>query len=81
MGLGFSNTSSSGSGVACDSDRVRDSGAGVLSWTSVGSGVFSLTATEGESVVAGASPGALAFLFFFCVFDKGAGGGAPGTIR
>ena len=80
MGLGFSNTSSSGSAVACDSDRVRVSGAGVLSWTSVGSGVFSLTAT-GESIVAEASPGALAFLFFFCVFDKGAGGGAPGTIR
>jgi hypothetical protein len=80
MGLGFSNTSSSGSGVACDSDRVRDSGTGVLSWTSVGSGVFSLIAT-GESIVAGASPGALAFLFFFWVFDKGVGGGAPGTIR
>lgn len=83
IGLGLSPSSSSGSGVASDSGWAAGSGAIESSRATADSGAFSLagggSSTVGDSGVD--SEGFFALRFFFWDFDKGAGGGAPGTIR
>lgn len=81
MGLGFNKTSSSGRGVETDSDWAMTSGA---EGASAASAPFSTGVAEVASATAGESPFSdlpFPFLFFRWLFDKGAGGGAPGTTR
>lgn len=84
MGLGFSRTSSSGRSDICESDWAIASGANVASWASGGSGIFPSRAAEvasGRARSLCSADLALAFRFFFWVFERGVGGGAPGTMR